>query len=149
TKSVQPNRQRLAKLLGVVDPRVPTPTLEYVKTTDQDALVAETSAYKVYAVRWHVLDGVDAEGLLLQPNDKPVADVVAIPDADQTPEMLVGLAAGIAKEHQYARRLAENRCRVLVPTLIDRKDTWSGNAKIRMTNQSHREFIYRMAYQQG
>src|SRR5258706_5715876 len=66
--------------------------------------------------------------------------VVAIPDADQTPEQL---ASGIA------RRLAENDCQVLIPTIIDRKDTWSGNPRFRMTNQPHREFIYRMAFEMG
>src|SRR6185503_15927408 len=47
------------------------------------------------------------------------------------------------------RRLAENGCQVLIPALIDRRDTWSGNPEIRMTNQPHREFIYRMAFQVG
>jgi cephalosporin-C deacetylase-like acetyl esterase len=149
TKSVEPNRERLKKILGVVDPRIPKVEMEYIATTSHSALVAEGKDYKVYAVRWPVLEGVDGEGLLLEPKPKPVGNVVAIPDADWTPEMLVGLAPGVPTESQFARRLAENRCRVLVPTLIDRKDTWSGNPKVRMTNQSHREFIYRMAYQNG
>src|SRR5437660_397625 len=150
TKSVQANRERLKKILGVVDQRVPVAALEYVSTTSQPSLVAETDGYKIHAVRWPVLEGVDAEGLLLEPKGKPVACVVALPDADWTPEMLVGLAPGVPKEAQFARRLAENGCRVLVPTLIDRKDTWSGNPKLgRMTNQPHREFIYRMAYEMG
>ena len=51
---------------------------------------------------------------------------MAIPDADWTPEMLVGLAPGVTEESQFARRLAENGCRVLVPVLIDRNDTFSG-----------------------
>ena len=73
-----------------------------------------------------------------------MASVVAIPDADWTPEQLAGLAEGLPAHAQFARRLAENRCRVLVPTLIDRANTFSGNPVIhRMTNQSHREFIYR------
>jgi hypothetical protein len=38
---------------------------------------------------------------------------------------------------------------VLVPVLIDRQDTWSGIPGIRMTNQPHREWIWRMAYQVG
>jgi dienelactone hydrolase len=97
-----------------------------------------------------VFDGVDGEGLLLEPKGKVVAQVVAIPDADWTPEMLVGLAPGVPKESQFARRLAENGCRVVVPVLIDRKDDFSGSAKFnRWTNQPHREFIYRMAYEMG
>jgi dienelactone hydrolase len=149
-KSVQPNRERLKKILGVVDARVPFKDLEYVGTTEQPSLVAETDAYKVYAVRWPVLEGVEGEGLLLEPKGKAVANVVALPDADWTPEMLVGLAPGVRKEAQFARLLVENGCRVLVPTLINRKDDYSGNPKLgRMTNQPHREFIYRMAYQMG
>lgn len=149
TKSVEPNRQRLRKILGVVDKRVPV-VMEYVATTDTPALVAEGKNYKVYAVRWSVLEGVDAEGLLLEPKEKAIANVVAIPDADWTPEMLVGLAKGVPEESQFARRLAENGCRVLVPTLISRDDTFSGSARAgRMTNQPHREFIYRQSYEMG
>ena len=76
--------------------------------------------------------------------------MIALPDADWTPEMLVGLGDGVSPEAQFARRLAEQGCRVVVPTLIDREDEWSGNPKIgRMTNQTHREFIYRMAFELG
>ena len=130
-KSVQPNRDRLKKILGVVDERVPFTDLEYVGGPKTPSLVAETDDYKVFAVRWPVLPGVDGEGLLLEPKGKVRACVVAVPDADWTPEMLVGLAAGVPEKAQFARRLAENGCRVLVPTLIDRKDDWSGNPDTR------------------
>jgi dienelactone hydrolase len=150
TKSVQPNRERLRKILGVIDPRVTPVEMQYVASTSQPALVAEEENYKVYAVRWPVLEGVDGEGLLLEPKGKVVMNVVAIPDADWTPEMLVGLAPGVPQKFQFARHLADNSCRVIVPVLIDRNDTWSGNPKLgRMTNQPHREFIYRMAYEMG
>ena len=33
--------------------------------------------------------------------------------------------------------------------LINRRDTWSGNPAIRMTNQPHREFLYRMSFEVG
>jgi hypothetical protein len=147
--SVQPHRQRLAQLLGAGEPRLAAVDLELVATLHTPALVSESSSFRVFAVRWPVLPGVDAEGLLLEPKGKAVACVVAIPDADWTPEMLVGIAAGIPPEAQFARRLAESGCRVLVPTIIDRKDTWSGNPKFHMTNQPHREFVYRMAYELG
>ncbi|HEY8503044.1 MAG TPA: hypothetical protein VIL46_00580, partial [Gemmataceae bacterium] len=148
-KSVEPNRERLKKIIGVMDERLP-PRMEYVGGPDHPALVAETDRYKVYAVRWAVLPGVEGEGLLLEPTGKAVANVVAIPDADQTPEQLVGMAPGVEKGSQFARRLAENGCRVVVPVLISRDDTFSGNPGLgRMTNQPHREFVYRMAYQMG
>ena len=154
-KSVQANRERFRKAIGAVK------SLEYVSTTDTPALVAETDKFSVYAVRWPVFEGVFGEGLLLQPKLPqagaastsplaPRARIVALADADQTPEMLVGLAPGLAPEAQWARRLAENGCQVLIPVLIDRRDTWSGSAKLnRFTNQPHREWIYRQAFEMG
>src|SRR5205823_12925204 len=78
------------------------------------------------------------------------ARVVGIPDADQTPEMVAGLAPGLAPESQWARRLAENGCQVIIPVLVNRQDNWSGSAKLnRFTNQPHREWIYRQAFELG
>lgn len=149
-KSVQPNRERLKRILGVVDTRVPFKELEYVSGSNTPALVAETDAYKVFAVRWPVLEGVEGDGLLLEPKGKVTVNVVAVPDADCTPEQFTGLAPGVLGGWQHARLLAERNCRVLVPTLIDRKDTHSGNPRLgRFTNQPHREFLYRMAYEMG
>ncbi len=78
-----------------------------------------------------------------------MARVVAIPDVDWTPEMLVGLAPGGSRETQFARRMAESGCEVIVPVLINRDDTFSGIPGIGMTNMPHREWIYRMAYEVG
>jgi dienelactone hydrolase len=142
-------RERFRKMIGAVDPRVPVTALQLDATTSTPALIATGAGYKVYAVRWPVLDGVQAEGLLLDPDGAPTARIVAIPDADATPEMLAGLAPGVPPDMQFARRLAENGCQVLVPLLIDRSDTWSGIPGIRMTNQPHREWIYRMAFEAG
>ena len=135
-----PDRTRFRKIIGLIDTRVPATAPALDAALDRPSLLVKTATFEVHAVRWHVLDGVDGEGLLLKPARPPVMNVVAIPDADQTPE---ALATGMA------RRLAENGCQVLIPTLIDRKDTWSGNPRFRMTNQPHREFIYRMAFEMG
>jgi dienelactone hydrolase len=148
-KSIEPNRERLRKYLGVVDKRLPA-NLEYVGGPDQPSLVGETDKYKVFAVRWAVLPGVDGEGLLLEPKGKTLGNFVAIPDADQTPEQVVGLAPGVTAPAQFARVLAELGFRVLVPTLIDRKDDFCVNPRLgRGTNQPHREFVHRMAYEMG
>jgi hypothetical protein len=131
-------RKRFAKIVGVVDQRIPFETPALDATLTESALVAETRAYKVWAVRWPVLDGIDAEGLLLEPAQAPVARVVALPDADWTPEMLAGLAPGVAAPAQFARRLAENGCLVLVPVLLDRQPVRQyGPASRRPTNQTY------------
>ncbi|MGL5096968.1 MAG: dienelactone hydrolase family protein, partial [Planctomycetia bacterium] len=67
---------------------------------------------------------------------------------DQTPEAAFGLD-GAPANRAFARSLAEAGCVVVVPTLIDRRDEWSGNPNVRFTNPPHREWIYRQAYQMG
>ena len=149
-KSVEVNRERLRKIIGAADARLRVAELELMGSTVHGAKLAETELFSVQVVRWPVFEGVSGEGLWLQPKVSPLARVIAIPDADQTPEMLAGLSPGLAPERQFARRLAENGCEVLVPVLIDRQDTWSGSARLqRFTNQPHREWIYRQAYEMG
>ena len=148
--SVEPNRERFRQIMGLIDARVPFSAPHLEITLGSPSVVATGEGFKIASVRWPVLEGVDAEGLLLEPAGVPWARVVALPDADWTPEMLVGLAPGIPAEAQFARRLAENGCLVIVPTLINRGDEWSGNAQLgKSTNLTHREFIYRMAYEIG
>ena len=140
--SIEPNRKRLAHILGVRDQRVPFDGLELHGTTAQPPLVGQGDGYRVFAVRWPAFADVHGVGLLLVPVDREiVADVVAIPDADQTPEMIVGLTEGVAPQAQFARRLAESGCRVLVPTLINRAVTHR--------RLSNREFLYRSAFEMG
>src|SRR6202007_1966884 len=103
---------------GIRAPRVPFDGPELAGTTAQPALVGRGAGYEVFAVRWPSFGDVHGEGLLLIPTGKKIADVVAIPDADPTPEQLLGLIPGVPAESQYARRLAESGCRVLVPVLI-------------------------------
>ncbi|HSU69585.1 MAG TPA: dienelactone hydrolase family protein, partial [Tepidisphaeraceae bacterium] len=148
--SVAENRAHLAKILGVVDARQPFEAPDLIATTDQPALVGRGTGFEAFAIRWPVIGGIHGEGLLLVPTGKPaVADVVAIPEADQTPEMIAGLAPGVAPESQFARRLAENGCRVVIPTLVDRSDAHAIFPSGQKSNQSDREYVYRPAFEMG
>jgi dienelactone hydrolase len=132
-RSVAPNRERLRRMIGLVDERLPVTDLELVATLHTPALLAETEAFQVFAVRWPVLE----------------VRVVVLPDADRSPEQLAGLAPGLPPEGQIARRLAASGCQVVVPVLIDRGDEWSGNPDVWMTNQPHREWVWRPAFEFG
>lgn len=152
TESVEPNRARLRKRIGCLDSRLPIEELSYSATTKTAARLTEDESYTVSRVRWQVFDEVEGEGLLLEPkHNVPItAQIVALPDADWTPEMIVGVADELPANAQFARRLAKAGCRVVVPLLINRDDTYSGNPTLgAMTNQPHREFIYRMAFELG
>jgi hypothetical protein len=146
-ESVASNRDHLRRIIGAVDQRLPATDIRLAAANPEAVAIGSGTGYKIYGVRWPVFEGVDGEGLLLEPQAQPLARIVAVPDADWTPEMLAGIVPGVDASAQFARRLAENGCEVLVPVLIDRADTWSGIPGIRMTNQPHREWIYRMSYE--
>lgn len=107
-KSLEPNRQRLAHILGVRDKRPERVRLEILSALGENPAVLDALSYSVYAVRWRAFGDVDGEGLLLEPfrrryppsnaargqqeGRSSTADallsIVAIPDADVTPEQL-------------------------------------------------------------
>jgi dienelactone hydrolase len=142
SKSIEPNRQRLAHILGVRDARIPFDGPQLVGTTARPALVAQGRGFEVFAVRWPAFGDVTGEGLMLVPTQRePIANVVALPDCNQTPEQLIGLESGVPRESQFARRLVESGCRVIVPVLINRQN--------RMENLTNREWLYRSAFELG
>jgi dienelactone hydrolase len=141
-KSIEPNRERLKFSLGVRDARAAFESPELVGTITRPPLVAKGNGFDVFTVRWPAFGNVHGEGLLLMPTGRgPVASVVAIPDCDQTPEQSAGLVEGVPAKSQYARRLAENGCRVIVPMLINRQ--------MRPKNLTNREWVYRSAFELG
>jgi len=148
--SLAPNRARLARMAGLADPREPTPEFRVDASAGEEGPLATAPGYTILAVRWPVLAGLEGRGLLLRPTGPARARVVLFPDADQSAEQLAGLVPGLDPAHQAARRLAEAGCEVLVPRLLDRDDTHSGNPAIgRLTNQTHREWIYRQSFPLG
>ena len=152
-RSVEANRERFRKIIGVVDRRSPV-RLEFL-SSEGAAPLAESDSVTVWRVRWDVLAGLGAEGLLVRPRNRaPIAQVIALPDADVTPRQLVGVQPGVRPEDRFALRLAESGCQVIVPELVDRGSRFSGNPALEtgrpaMTNMPHREWLYRMAYPMG
>ena len=153
--SIEPNRANFRSILGAVDDREPV-------SMEKIAQVGETDKYIIYEVCWSVLKEVFprpalqdwpeldvprkifGEGLLLEPKGKTSGYAIAIPDAGQDPEDLVGLGSVIDKKSQFARHLAENDFTVVVPVIIDRTNRWSRN-----TNRPSRTWIYSQAQEMG
>ncbi len=150
-QQLQPNRERLAKLLGIVDERIqPTePMLELLVSRPSDGC-------RIYSVRWPVLEDPDpqrsivsvyADGLLLEPigEEPPVADVIVIPDCDQSLLAFCGLNQETPSGHSLPLQLVERNCRVLVPLLISREEQLRNGRSV-LTN---REFVYRPSFVLG
>ncbi len=147
--SVEPNRKRLAHILGVRDARVAAGKRKYARSLVGDGgSLAIHGGYDIRSVTWTAFGDVEGEGLVLFPGAGKQGIpgiVVVIPDAGQTPEQLVGLVEGLPPESQVARRLADNGYHVIVPSLIDRTiEARNGRAKL-----TNREFLYRSAFELG
>ena len=143
--SVKKNRERLSYILGVRDDRVAFEDLDVISGTSGEFAFAETRYAKIYRVKWPSIRAQSGEGFLIIPNEPNGTTVVAIADADQTPEMLCGLTEGISPESQIAMRLAEQGATVVVPVILGRtQKKHDGRGLL-----SSREFIYRSAYELG
>lgn len=163
TKSIAPQREEFARIIGAVDPRADLAKDEYLTfwvvlpgTSDTDAIgFAEFTGGISVPARWPVLEGINAEGLLICPanlnKDNVKGFIIALPDADWTPEDFCGLGEKypVPKSAQLALRLAKQGYLVLVPTMISRDSKYSGHPDVAYTNQPHREFLYRMSFEMG
>ena len=147
-KALEKKKQTLKSILGIIDSTNKTEDLELLETLNKPALIYENKQYKIFKIRWNVVEGLHGEGLLVEPKEKPTAQIIAIPPPDITPESFCGLTND--KTVSMGKILADLGCRVIVPTIIDRKQGFSNNLDIpRKTNIPRREFIYRMAYEMG
>src|SRR5206468_1826842 len=79
-KSIEPNREHFKTIIGAVDPRMPA-RMERFGDDSSQALIAETSRYRVFQVRWPVVEGVFGHGLLVQSKQSTMACAVVLPDA--------------------------------------------------------------------
>lgn len=153
--SLTPHRQNLAKCLGIRDARLPFTSPEIIAAVGENSLVASASRFTVQAIQWPVLSdpspqgkglpSIFGEGLLLTPVGDILANVIVLPDADNTPEQLCGLVDGVVEEMQAAKHLAQFGCRVVVPTLISRhREKRLGRADL-----TNREYLHRVAFELG
>lgn len=158
-KSLAPYRDQLREYIGAVDPRMRGRGIEDLSLTSLTEIPTPGSRaadpesgdlYSISSCRWQVLDGVTAEGLILRPVDEDIVGlVIAIPDAAWTPEEFCGADPDKPEATPLPRLLAEEGFLVVIPTLISRDTTYSGNPLVGMTNQTHREWIYRPAFELG
>lgn len=153
--SIEPNRTELKRLVGVVDER--SVILEQFGHNQDSSLVAETDVFRIRQVRWQSVKDVWCEGLWVEPKQTPTGYVVVVPDADQSPEQLVGLRDGIEPRSRTARQLAERGFMILIPTLVNRQKVDSNalaipdaaRRRLARADQTHREWLYRQSYHMG
>ena len=149
------HRQRLAEMLGVRDQRSsPSELCRVQKLTAQAHGHPEGDSLEVQQVRWSVFPGTWGEGLMIERSsaDERTGAVtyIVLPDSDQNAEQLLGLEEGVDVSQQYARNLANQGFRVIIPSTLSRDLHKRGPpgepSRVELTN---REFIYRPAFQLG
>lgn len=142
-RSVEANRTRLRALIGVVDERLPAGIKHRVEGPGGGA----TNSLRWTLQRLPVFDGVEAEFGVVEAHGP--GEVILVPDADWAPEHLTGQIPGVRPHEQLARRLAEMDIRTRTLRLANRSSDFSGRPDIRFTNQPHREYLYRPAFELG
>ena len=130
--------------VGLEDKNPPV-YLEKISVDNNSELVGETSKYRIYQVRWPVLNRVYGEGLLLQPKTKPVANIIAYTGCRPDTGTTCWTFTWHPFKSQFARHLAENGFQVLIPVLISRTFLFPGKPE----QQTYREWIYRQAFHMG
>ncbi len=141
-------RSDLSKLLGVVEKRLP-PRMETYGDDDNPALVASTDTYQVHQVRWPVFANVFGEGLRVRQLQSAKRACIVVPDANQSPEQLLGLVDGLAEDQQIARRLAAAGFDLIIPTIVSRDKLTTNDERLRRADMTQREWIYRQAFHMG
>jgi dienelactone hydrolase len=152
-KSLESNRQRLAKYLGFHDPleidlELPTPFIEDVNGDGFGP------GYKVghYIQRWP--EGFETDGYIWMPTDGdkrlPGPTIILIHDADQDPDPFQSDGKPEQELFDVALKFVDRGYCVIVPRIINRRNELSVVANgLRKTPQPHREFIYRQAFEMG
>lgn len=142
-------RQRYREAIGLVDPRIDQPrillnsAIDFSSPRERMAIpVASFDGGKIYPVQWQIHEGLDAQGLLVVPEQTEVAwNVILVPDAGQMPEDLCGYQT----DNRVAIELAQRGAMVLVPQVVSRHRQ-SRNERAMMTDQ---EYLYRSAFVLG
>ena len=148
-RSISKQRAELKTLLGVTDERI-QPVLQIATRNDLAPYTIVEKEYTVSAVRWTVMNNLSAEGILIIPAKKVKARAMIIPDAGIEPEALAGILKGADTGSASVLALAKSGVEILIPVLINRDYTYSGNPSLDLyTQQPHREWIYRQAYEIG
>lgn len=149
-ESIKPRRERFRFLVGARDSVVQDSRLQVILPPNPNRKrLGAGDGFEVFEVQWAAFGQVQGRGLLLRPTSHPIANVVAVPDCEQTPEQVVGLEPGVARDQQFARRLASAGCNVVVPVLINRnmgEFDWGPRGTPQITN---REMLYRSAFELG
>jgi hypothetical protein len=146
-KSVEPNRKRLAKHLGVnLDSAVNAGT-EVRRIPGEDAAELFLGLLPVRLIRRQGLDGNQILALRALPQDMPPrATVIVMTDLSFNREY----PDSKGESFELIRRLYCSGCEVLILPCIDRGSKQSVVAAgLKPTDQPHREFIYRQAFEMG
>ncbi len=142
-KSIAPNRERLRTYIGAVDERVKDAPVLYEPSSRRGISIIGGNQLRV-----DVFENVSVEIVTAGQSHNP-SRVILVTDPESDPEEYLGGLPGLPADQQLAKRIVDEGINVFMPVVLNRSDEYSGNHNIRFTNQPHREFIYRGAFEMG
>ena len=142
-KSIAPNRERLRTYIGAVDERVKdAPTLYEPSSRHGNSIIGGNQ------LRVDVFENVSVE-IVTAGRSLSSSRVILVTDPESDPEEYLGGLPDLPADQQLAKRIVDEGINVFMPVVLNRSDEFSGNTNVRFTNQPHREFIYRSAFEMG
>jgi len=141
-QSLEANRKELARILGVVDPRVEFEAPEKIDNLNRSAIVFDTANNTVFAIRWPVFGDYVAEGLLIvSKTTTPSRIDIRIPDAGEVPEDHITIPC----------LFPNNPALTLIPTTVSRSlnEFSAPYPNSRTAVLTNREYLYRTSFQMG
>jgi len=113
--SVQGHRNNLRAMLGLIEPKLGTPTIKVLR---------EERNLRVEDVTIPIYSGFSARALLFLPHSSvPAAGVIAIPPANESREEFAGIAEGMTPA-KWLKTLLTQNVAVAVPVMTERRDDY-------------------------
>ena len=140
-------RAKLASILGLREKRIAFNAFELIASTKQSSTVFKDDEVTIHHVRWPVVADITATGFLISPKSKVKANLIAIPDATQTPGDIAGFGEQKKGTPTFgsATALARAGFRVVVPLTVSRRMQKRMNG----ATLTDREFVYRSSFVLG
>lgn len=149
--SVEERRRDLQAMLGIVDARVQDATLRALENPLSRSPDLAADGDIMRWVEWDVLPGVKAGGVWISKRDGRQETLTVLLWQEALNRALTPVGDGELFESSLGdicRRLLESSD-LLIPCLVDRECAFSGVDGVAATNQTHREWIYRQAFELG
>lgn len=140
---LEAKREKLARLLGIRELRKSFDAPQILGTLNAGCVIQETTAWKMFQIKWDVFDDYAAQGFLVEPNAEQNGNkidkvIIALAHDGMCPKAYFQSLPELQKEAQ------SGHVRIVLPASLNRETVSFKNARL-----PRRELIWRESYVLG